>query len=303
MRRRGALWALVVVVLLLVAPVTIQAQEGYVDMYIAKVKPDKVAEFTVLAKKMVDANRRFNGDTWLAMETAYGEGYTYLFGSLRQNYADADKGGEAFMNALNKAYGKAAAEKMLNDWNNCLAGSRSELRRRRFDLSRKAPADAAAYAKLIGEARVLRTVTVHVRSGRAAAFEEYLKEAKEAGEKNPNTQPLLVSQAVEGNKGTVFYVTSFRSSLGGFDNNPTMREILGEEGFKKFQKVNEESVDSAEFALYRLSPALSNPPEEIAKVAADFWQAKPKVEAAAAKHKPAAVEPAKMKEPAEKPKQ
>src|SRR5262249_22997091 len=85
---------------------------------------------------------------------------------------------------------------------------------------------------------------------------------------------LFVSQVVEGSKGATFYVTSMRSSMGGFDKNPTLREILGEEGFKKFQKVNADAVETAESAMYRFSPDISNPPDEIAQVAADFWHPK-----------------------------
>jgi hypothetical protein len=65
--------------------------------------------------------------------------------------------------------------------------SRAEFRRRRWDLSRKAPADAEAYAKFIGESRLLRTTAVHIRPGRTTEFEALLKEVKEAGEKNPDT--------------------------------------------------------------------------------------------------------------------
>src|SRR3989449_5602568 len=135
--------------------------------------------------------------------------------------------------------GKDAAEKILHDWENCLATSRTELRRRRFDLSRKPPKDAAAYAQLMGGSRVLRTTAVRVRPGHVADFEALLKEAKVAAEKVENTQPLFVSQAVEGTKGTTFYISTLRSSLAGFDNNPTIHEILGEEGYKKYLQVNE----------------------------------------------------------------
>jgi antibiotic biosynthesis monooxygenase (ABM) superfamily enzyme len=198
MMKRGALWALgVVVSFLLAAPVPVHAQGDYLDVYIAKVKPDKTADFNSIARKMADANRRFNGDRWLAMGSLYGEGNTFVFASIRQDYAEADKANDAFLNALNKAYGKEAAEKMLRDWDSSLVSSRTELRRRRFDLSRKIPGNAEAYSKLIGESRVLRTIAVHVRPGHIADFEALLKEAKEAGERNPNTQPLLVSQVVE----------------------------------------------------------------------------------------------------------
>ena len=296
---RRVFWALGVTVLL-AAPVAVQAQGDYLDVYTVKTKPEKVAEFNAIAKKIVEANRRHNGDHWLASETMYGEGDTFVFVSFRQNYADIDKASETFMSALHKAYGKDAAEKILHDWGNCLATSRNELRRRRFDLSRKAPTDAAAYAQLIGGSRVLRTIAVRVRPGHVADFEAFLKEAKAAGEKVENTQPLLVSQAVEGSKGNTFYISTLRSSLAGFDNNPTIHEILGEEGYKKYLQVNAESVESTESALYRFSPELSNPPEEFVAAAPEFWNPKPAVALAGARTKPKA--PA-MKETTEKRKQ
>ena len=174
------------------------------------------------------------------------------------------------------------------------------MRRRRFDLSWKPPKDAAAYAQLMGGSRVLRTTAVRVRPGHVADFEALLKEAKVAAEKVENTQPLFVSQAVEGTKGTTFYISTLRSSLAGFDNNPTIHEILGEEGYKKYLQVNAESVESTESALYRFSPELSNPPEEFVAAAPEFWNPKPAVALAGARTKPKA--PA-MKETTEKRKQ
>ncbi len=298
---KKAIWALTAVAgLVLAAPVAVRAQGDYLDEYIVKVKPEKVADFTAIAKRVANANRRFNGDRWIAMETLYGEGNTYTFVSIRQDYADIDKGNDAFLGALQKAYGKEASDKVLQDWNNCIESSRTELRRRRWDLSRKAPTDAAAYAKLVGETRVLRTTAVHVRPGHIADFEALLKELKEAGEKNPDTQPVLVSQVIEGTKGTTFYVTTLRSSLGGFDKNPTLPDILGEEGYKKYLKASAEFVSGAESTIFHFSAELSNPPEEIAKVAADFWQ--PKAVMASAKPKAAAAKAAEVKPTAEKPK-
>ncbi len=299
---RRALWALGVVVCL-AAPVAVQAQGDYLDVFVVKVKPEKLTEFNALNKKWVDANRRFDGDHWLAMETVYGEGNVYQFTSLRKDYADIDKTSEASMAAANKAFGKAAADKIGQDFMSCLVWSRSELRRRRMDLSRKPPADADSYAKLIGESRFLRTTAVHIRSGHVTEFEDLLKEVKQAGEKNPELPPLLVSQVVEGTRGATFYVTSLRSSMGGFDHNPTIREILGEEGFKKFQKVNADAVETSESVLYRYAPEISNPPDEIVKVAADFWRPKPAMAIAASSTKPkaATMEPASAKEPVKKP--
>ena len=299
---RRAIWALAVVVCL-AAPARVRAQGDYLDVLIVKVKPEKSADFNAIAKKMADANRRNNGDRWLAMETVYGESGTFVFTSTRQDYADVDKGNEAFAAALNKAYGKDAAEKMLHDWDNCLISSRSELRRRRWDLSRKAPTDPAAYAKLVGESRLLRTTAVHIRPGHVAEFEALMKDAKEAGEKTANTQTVMVSQVIEGAKGTIFYISGLRSSLGGFDKNPTTREVLGEEGYKKFLQISAESVEGTESTLFHFSPRLSNPPEEVAQVASDFWNPKQIVAAASSKSKAAAPGTKEVKAPAEKPQQ
>ena len=296
---RKALWALVVVVCL-AAPVAVRAQGDYLDVYIVKVKPEKVAEFHALTKKWVDANRRYNGDRWLTLETVYGEGNVYQFSSTRKDYAEIDKISEAGMLAANKAFGKEAAQKMEQDFANCLVWSRSELRRRRWDLSRKAPSDPEAYAKLVGESRLLRTTAVHIRTGHTAEFEALLKEVKEAGEKNADTRPVFVSQVIEGSKGTTFYVSTFRSSMGGFDHNLTTRELLGEEGFRKFQHINADTVETAESSLLRFAPELSNPPDEVAKVATDFWRPKAVV-ASTAKPKSATVEPVAAKEPVKKP--
>jgi len=297
---RKALWALGVAVCL-AAPLAVQAQGDYLDIFIVKVKPEKLADFQALTKKWVEANRRYNGDRWLTLETVYGEGNVYQFTSVRKDYADVDKSNEASMAAGNKAFGKEAAQKLGQDFMNCLVWSRGELRRRRWDLSRKPPADPDSYAKLIGESRFLRTTAVHIRPGHTVEFEALLKQMKEAGEKNPQTQPVFVSQVVEGSKGTTFYVSSLRSSFAGFDHNPTMAEILGEEGYKKFQQISADAVEIADSTLYRFSPDLSNPPDEVAKVASDFWHPKAMTAAGTAKPKAAAMQPAVAKEPAKNP--
>lgn len=297
---KRAIWALGVTVCLAV-PAKVQAQGQYVDVGIIKVKPEKVADFEAIAKKIADVNRRGNGDQWLAMETVYGEANTYVFSSRRQDYAGIDKGNDAFMNAMNKAYGKEGAEKVLHDINNCVINWRNELRLRRPDLSSKAPTDAQGYNKMVGESRVLRTIAVHIRPGRAADFEALMKEVNSRADQNPQTQPVLVSQVIEGGHGDTFYITFFRRSLGGFDQNPTLHEIMGDEGLAKFEKTIAEAAAGSESAIYRFSPEMSNPPQEIAEVAADFWHPKA-VMAAAAKPKAASTKTPEVKPTSEKPK-
>lgn len=300
---KRAILALVVVVCL-AAPVAVKAQGDNLDeVFTARVKSEKLADFQTLFKKWADANRN-NGDHWFTLTTVYGEGDVYVFVSPRQTYADIDKGSAASAQATIKAYGKEAADKMGSDFENCLVWSRNELLRQRPDLSLKAPTDMESYAKLIGESRVLSTTAVHVKPGHTAEFEALLKELKEAGEKNPDTQPVLVSEAIEGSKGATFYTTTLHSSLGDFDKNPTLRvrDLLGEEGFREFQQKYAEVVEATDSALYRFAAKLSSPSEEIIKVAPDFWQ--PKATMAAADKVKAAgfATPAEPKPAAGKPK-
>src|SRR5205085_8720097 len=86
--------------------------------------------------------------------------------------------------------------------------------------------------------------------------------------------PTLVSQAVAGQQGTVYYVTALRSSLAGFDGNPSMQQILGDQGYQNFLKVTGEVVLNSETVINRFVPNLSNPPDETVAAAPDFWRPK-----------------------------
>ncbi|HYL45913.1 MAG TPA: hypothetical protein VEU52_02705 [Candidatus Limnocylindrales bacterium] len=270
---RKAIWALALVASLAL-PATVKAQGDYLDVYRVKVKPEKLGEFYALTAKWVDANRQNGGDRWIAAVTIYGEGDVFQFTSTRSSYAEVDKTTDAVMAAAAKAFG-ADMMKIMFDFESCVANSRTEFRRRRADLSRNVPATPAAYTKSVGSSRYLRTTAVHVRPGKIAEFEGLLKDLKAAYEKNPNAPAVFVSQVIEGTKGTVYYVSTLRSSLAGFDNNPSMRELLGEDGFKKFQQVNADAVEEADSTMYRFAPEISNPPDEVAAAAPDFWHPKP----------------------------
>jgi hypothetical protein len=271
--KKRALWTTLAVVLLGAMAVG-QAQEQYLDVFIAQVKPEKRTDFDAINKKIAAANRQNKGDSWIAMETIYGRGDRVTFTSMRSSYADADKGTEMFIQALQKSYGKEAAEKMFHDFDQCLSNSRSEFRRRRMDLSSNAPADAAAMAKMLGNTRFLRTTAVHVRPGQVATFEALLKDLKTAREKASPPQTVFVSQAVAGQEGTVFYITSLQSSMAGFDAIPSMPQMLGEEGYEKFLKTNAEAVESTETVINHFLPELSNAPEDVVAAAPDYWRPK-----------------------------
>lgn len=268
-----------VVVVLLSALALSQAADQYLDVYIAQVKPEKRADFDAIGKKMVAANRQNHGDNWITMETAYGPGNRITFVSTRNSYAETETGGDAFNAAVQKAFGKAGTDKLFQDYSQCIASYRNELRRRRWDLSSNAPADAAAEAKMVGNTRWLRTTAVHVRAGRADEFEALLKDVKAAREKASPSVTTLVSQAVAGQEGTVYYITTLENSMAGFDSIPSLQKALGDEGYAKFLKTSADVVERVETAINHFLPELSNPPEQVMAAAPDYWNPKPMVAA------------------------
>jgi hypothetical protein len=272
---RKALWAASFFSIISLFTPASRAQGEYLDVYIAKVKPEKVGAAEAIMKKMAEANRRNHGDNFVVLDTLYGEIGTYYFVSTRQDYGDIEKGNDVFMGALVKTLGQAGAEKLEADFLACVTSARTELRRRRPDLSRKMPADGAAYAKLIGTARVLRSSVIHVRPGHGPEFDAWLKEAKEYGDKNAEAQTLLISQVTEGGPGGTYYLSAPRTSLGGFDKNPTLKDMVGEENFTRMQKILGNVVEGSESMILHYRPDLSNAPQAINDVAPDFWTPKP----------------------------
>jgi hypothetical protein len=188
------------------------------------------------------------------------------------------------MNATQEAYGPGGMKKMESDLNNTLVSSRSEIRRRRWDLSINAPQDADAYSKLVAEARWLRTIRVVVQPGHQSDFEESAKQVKAAFEKGDPSLVLFVSQTVAGEPGVVYYISTLQPSLAAFDSLPDLRKVMGEEDFVRWQKQASGTVLSSETMFMRILPELSNAPEAVVKGAPQFWRPKPLT---AAKPKPA----------------
>jgi hypothetical protein len=280
--KRKAMWTAVVLVLLATMAAG-QAQRQYLDVYTVQVKQDKRADFDAITKKIVAANHQNQGDSWLTMETVYGPGNRVTFISTRQGYGDAEKASGTFYGAIQKALGKPGTEKLFQDYDQCVVSSRSEFRLRRWDLSSNAPADSAAMAKMLGESRWLRTTVVHVRPGQVEAFEALERDLKTAREKASPPQTALVSQAVAGQEGTVFYVTLLQKSLADFDDVPSMQKLLGDEAYAKFLKVNADAVANTETVINHFLPELSNPPDEVVAVAPDYWRPKTVMAAKATK--------------------
>ncbi len=268
-----------------------QQPSGYLDVMIVKVKPDKRADFDAIVKKIVDVNRRHQGDRWVASEVMYGEGNTVSFTSGRETLGDIDKGSDQFLNAMSEAYGQTGVGKVMQDFNNCIVSSRSEIRRRRPDLSIHMPSDLGALERMVADSRWVRTNAVHARPGHVADVEAQLKIIKEAMEKADPQNVTLVSQSIAGTEGTIFYISTYRIKVGGFDGGPSLHELLGQEGYEKYRSAVAESVQSIETMLTHFLPELSNPPESFLAASPDFWTPKPTALAKAASK--ASIKPVK----------
>jgi hypothetical protein len=254
------------------------------------VKPEKRGEFEAIIKKMVDANRKHQGDNWLTSEMMFGPGNTLIYVSPRQNYAGVEQAYGSFMGAMQKSLGPAAAAKLMQDFSNCLSSTRGEFRRRRWDLSANAPSSEAAMNQLVGQGRWLRTAIIRVRPGRGRDYEEQLRAVKQARERAANKTPTFVSQSVAGQSTTVYYITNVVSSLGALDTIAALPDVLGEEGYKSYLKTVSEVVLSTEINVSRIVPELSHLNETMVSVAPEFWRPKPPVAA-----KPKAAAPAEAK--------
>jgi len=255
-----------------------QSTNQYLDVLVVKVRPEKRADFDAIAKMVAAANRQNKGDAWVAMETAYGENNTITFISQRQDYAEIEKGSDAFMGALNKSFGEAGAAKLMQDFNSTIVSSRSEVRQRRWDLTGNPPADAAAAAKTIGEARWVYTIIVHVRPGQEPGFEALIKDVNAAAKRSNNPGPApWISELDAGGSGSAFYISWLMKSIGGMHQGTPLPQMLGEEGWQKFLGAVRETEQSSESIINRFLPELSNPLPEIAAASPDFWNPKPKV--------------------------
>jgi hypothetical protein len=261
----------------------------YLDVFVAQVKPDKRADFDAISRRMADANRRSkNGDKWLAMENTYGTNDVVTFVSQRADYAAIDQATKDFMSALGEALGPAGSKKLFQDFESTVISTRSELRRRRWDLSINPPKDAESYAKMVGSARFVRTLEVHVRPGHEAEFYEQAKQVKTAYESGASSWSIFASQTVAGEHGNTYYFSTLQPSLAGYDSAPDLRKLMGNEAFASWEKSTAETVMSSETRIMRFLPELSNPPDEVAQTALEFWHPKP-VAVMSPKPKPAQV--------------
>src|SRR5689334_21120299 len=174
-----------------------QSMPMYLDITRAQVKSDRVGQFEEAGRKIVDLNRRLKGDRWIALQTEYGDSGTYMFSSSRENLAAIETGAEAFMRAMKEGMGPMAM-KFLQDTTGNTNSFKSEIRRRRWDLSVHPPADTAAMNELIGHTRWIRTIKIDVKPGRQGEYIEAWKQFQ--GELNQASPPItaIVSESATG---------------------------------------------------------------------------------------------------------
>ncbi len=292
MIRRAICWMTFALMVGLLLPLGAQAQgmptEGYLDDFVVHVK-QSCPQYDNLVKKIVAANHANKGGTWIAFTSQYGEGNVYRFVSTRSNYADIETAQGIFMKALEKSMGEAGTMKLFSDLGACSESSQGLLRARRWDLSLGKPADAAAYAQVVGNARWLRLISVHVTPGMGGRYEGMLKKIMAAAERADPNASSWVSQSSAGDLGLVFYITQLRPSLAAFDGGKSMREMMGDAAYEAYQKDVSEVVTRSDVAIYQIRGDLSNAPDDVAAVAPNFWRPKPPAPPKA----PAANPPAK----------
>jgi hypothetical protein len=277
MIRRAICWISFALLMGIILPLGAQAQgmmDGYLDDFVVHVKGN-CAQYGDLVKRLVTANRN-GGDNWIALQGTYGDSSVVRFVATRNSYGDIETAQGKFMGALIKAEGsEAAAMKLFGQLGACSDSTQGVLRARRWDLSTGKPADAAAYASVIGNARWIRVITVHVKPGMAGRFEAEVKKVNAAAAKSDPNGSSWVSVSVAGDNGVTYYISQLRTSLAAFDGVPSMQKMMGDSDFAEFQKTIADVVTRTDTAIYQISPSMSNPPEDVVAVAPNFWRPKP----------------------------
>ena len=103
-----------------------------------------------------------------------------------------------------------------------------------------------------------------------------MKELAAASQKSNQPGMRWISQVVMGGDAGTYAISRLLTSLSELDQATTLKDMLGDEGYEKYQKVNADTVAGVQYVLYRVLPELSNPPAEVIAAAPDFWNPKPK---------------------------
>lgn len=257
-----------------------QSLPVYLDLSRSQVRGEKSKDFEDAVHKLIEVNRKYKGDRWVALTTEYGESGTYLFSSSRDSMAAVESGGEAFMKALKEGMGPLG-DKLMRDLG-AWSTFRAELRRRRWDLSVHPPADAAGLATLVGQSRWIRTLRLDVKPGMAADYVNAWKGLQHELEKVLPPVTVLVSESVTGPP--AMFVGLYYKSMADMDTEvAAVQKALTSTAYMNLSKVTAMAIDKSNWEIHRVRPDLSNPPDEVFNADPAFW--KPKAPEPAAKPK------------------
>jgi hypothetical protein len=256
-----------------------QSLPVYLDLSRSQVRGEKSKEYEDAIHKIIEVNRKYKGDRWIALTTEYGETGTYLFSSSRDSMAAIETGGDAFMKAIKEGMGPLG-DKMMRDLG-AWSTFRSELRRRRWDLSVHPPTDAAGLATLVGQSRWIRTLRLDVRPGWALDYVQSWKGFQHELEKVSPPVTALVSESVTGTP--AIFVGVYYKSMADMDVEvASVQKALTSTAYLNLSKVTASAVDKSMWEIHRVRPDLSNPPDEVLNADPAFWKpappAKPKGE-------------------------
>lgn len=256
--------------LLLSAAVGLGQSNQYVEIWTAKVRQDRVAEFGTIATRVADANRK-NGDHFVAFSDFYGKDNRVSIAMPRASAAEIEPAMGKFMGSL-KEYLGMTPDRFMADISRLIEEGYSELRLRRPDLSSNI-ADDEAWARAVGSARYMMTISLKLKPGRIIDAEKQLLMVKQKSE--ANQIPTAISQVVAGRPGSYFYVSRPMKSIADLDQMPGLRATLGDEAYEQFQESVSRNFESSEYRIMRIVPEWSNPPKMVADADPKFWAPKP----------------------------
>jgi hypothetical protein len=270
-----------------------QTAPAYLDIGRAQVRAEKSKEYEDAVKKLVEVNRKYKGDQWIALSAEYGESGTLIFSSSRENMGAVETGGQAFMKALTRGLGPMA-DKLVRDLGAWSTSYHTEIRRRRWDLSVHAPPTAADLYKLVGQSRWIRTLKLDIKPGKNLEYIDAWKgfQAELAKMQPPST--VLVSESVTGTP--AIFVGLYYKTMAEMDSEyAAVQKALASGAYQYLTVTTSNAVNQSTWEILRVRPDLSNPPEEVVNADPAFWKPKPP-----APPKPKAEAPAPAPAPAQK---
>ncbi|HYW41501.1 MAG TPA: hypothetical protein VE959_01510 [Bryobacteraceae bacterium] len=251
------------------------AQTGadYLDITRVQVRADKGKEFEDSIKKLVEVNRKYKGDHWIAMSTEYGDFGGFSFSSTRENYAAVETGMGAFQKALKEGLGPMG-DKLMRDISSYSASGYNQLRHRRWDLSVHPPSSAAELYKMVGQTRWIRTLRLDVKPGANFQYIDAWKPFQAELAKISPPVTVLVSESSTGTP-AIFVAIYYKSWAEMDAGAAALPNALASQAYQNLMRVTQNTISMSNWEIHRLRPQLSYPPDEIASADPAFWNPKP----------------------------